>query len=100
MNDRSSLIIGIDGGGSKTLALLADARGAILGRGYGGCANYQSVGFPRPRRLCLTTMQYFADAGAPVQPVAALCMGIAGSDRPEDQVLYGAWAARRGRGAG
>ena len=90
----SDLLIGIDGGGSQTLALLADAHGAILGRGYGGCANYQSVGFPAAAQaLSDSIAAAFADAGASVQPVAALCMGIAGSDRPEDQSLYGDWAA-------
>jgi N-acetylmuramic acid 6-phosphate etherase len=94
MNHPSDLLIGIDGGGSKTLALLADAHGAILGRGYGGCANYQSVGFPAAAQaLSDAIAAAFADAGVPVQPVAALCMGIAGSDRPEDQVLYMDWAA-------
>ncbi len=94
------LLIGIDGGGSKTLALLADARGAILGRGYSGCANYQSVGFPAAAQALSDAIAgAFAAAGAPMQPVAALCMGIAGSDRPEDQTLYLGWARTAWPGA-
>ena len=41
---RRRLILGIDGGGSKTLALLADADGRVLGRGTGPTSNYQTVG--------------------------------------------------------
>ena len=44
------LILGIDGGGSKTLALLADVHGRVLGRGLGGNANYQSAGFAAASR--------------------------------------------------
>src|SRR5205814_10407034 len=42
---RPDLVIGIDGGGSHTLALLADAAtGRVIARGTGGPANLQSVG--------------------------------------------------------
>ena len=37
-------ILGIDGGGSKTTAILADETGKILGRGRGGASNYQTIG--------------------------------------------------------
>lgn len=96
----SPLLIGIDGGGSKTLALLADASGHILGRGLGGSANYQNAGFPAASRALLDAIAAaFSDAGLAVRPPAALCMGIAGSDRPEDQRLYLDWAAATWPGA-
>jgi len=37
-------IAGIDGGASKTVALLADRNGTILGRGKGGPSNYHNIG--------------------------------------------------------
>ena len=41
----SHLVIGIDGGASHTIAMLADARtGEALGRGEGGPSNIQAVG--------------------------------------------------------
>ena len=45
MADSASLVLGIDGGGSHTVAVLADAHsGKQLGRGEGGPSNIQAVG--------------------------------------------------------
>lgn len=38
------VVLGIDGGGSKTTALLANRQGQVLGRGTSGPSNYQVVG--------------------------------------------------------
>ena len=38
-------IIGVDGGGTKTLALLGDLDGNVLARGVSGPSNYNAVGF-------------------------------------------------------
>jgi N-acetylglucosamine kinase-like BadF-type ATPase len=40
------IFLGVDGGGSKTFALAADATGRVLGFGQGGRANHQGVGLP------------------------------------------------------
>lgn len=37
-------ILGIDGGGSKTVALVADENGRVLGRGETGPSNYHNIG--------------------------------------------------------
>jgi N-acetylglucosamine kinase-like BadF-type ATPase len=37
-------VVGVDGGGTKTVALLATADGRILGRGESGSANYHNIG--------------------------------------------------------
>lgn len=39
-----SWFLGIDGGGTHTRALIADASGAVLGMGLAGSANYHTVG--------------------------------------------------------
>lgn len=89
-------LIGIDGGGTKTLALLADAEGQILARGSAGTANYHSVG---ARQACSALDAALADlfeaSGLPPQPVRALVLGLAGVDRPEDRAVFEEWA--RGR---
>jgi N-acetylglucosamine kinase-like BadF-type ATPase len=36
------IYLGVDGGGSKTFALAADATGCVLGFGQAGCANHQA----------------------------------------------------------
>ncbi|MGG3622306.1 BadF/BadG/BcrA/BcrD ATPase family protein [Bacillus gobiensis] len=40
----SKLLLAVDGGATKTIAVITDAKGAILGRGKAGSSNYQVVG--------------------------------------------------------
>ena len=39
-----SYYLGVDGGGSKTLAVIVDAQGRERGRGHAGSANHTGVG--------------------------------------------------------
>ncbi len=94
------LLLGLDGGGSKTQALLADAGGAIIGRGGAGASNYQNIGETAAwAALDAAIRAAFADAGLAETAVAAVGLGLAGVDRPEDRALFEGWAASRFRGA-
>src|SRR5436305_776659 len=64
---RRDLCLGIDGGGSHTVALLATFPGGdVLGRGQGGPSNLQAVGEgPALRALDDATAAAFAAAGVP-----------------------------------
>ncbi len=96
MSTPTPLILGLDGGGSKTLALLADPTGRVLGRGMAGSSNYQNVGAEAAwAALDAAIAAAFADAGLAPGPLAAVCLGLAGVDRPEDRALFEGWAARR-----
>ena len=37
-------LLGVDGGGTQTTALLADTTGVVLGRGSAGSSNHHAVG--------------------------------------------------------
>ena len=37
-------VVGVDGGGTKTVALVGTARGKVLGRGEAGSSNYHNIG--------------------------------------------------------
>ncbi len=90
MND---LIIGIDGGGTRTRAQLANIRGETLGNGRGGPANPNAHGLPAAQNEILTAIQLaFDDAQIERQRVAAACLGIGGVDRAEERALFMAWA--------
>ncbi len=92
----TTLLLGLDGGGSKTLALLADAAGRVMGRGAAGSSNYQNIGAEAAwAALDAAIAAAFADAGMTPGPVAAVCLGLAGVDRPEDRALFEGWAAGR-----
>jgi N-acetylmuramic acid 6-phosphate etherase len=90
-------LIGVDGGGSKTNAMIAGMDGKIIGRGSGGSSNYHAVGI---EAACASLDQALRAAfdDARLQPDAAFvkmaCFGLAGVDRPEDQAPLRAWADR------
>ncbi len=91
--EKRPLLIGVDGGASKTLALVADAEGEVLGRGRAGPSNYQVIGKKAAFRALEDAIRH-ARTGIPGEP-AAICLGLAGAARPVDQEIFLAWAADR-----
>jgi N-acetylmuramic acid 6-phosphate etherase len=91
------LLIGVDGGGSKTRALAADLQGRILGRGSAGPSNYHAVGGEAARAaLDAAINAALTDAGASAaERPAALCLGLAGMGRPGDLPIIESWAKAR-----
>jgi glucosamine kinase len=75
-------VLGIDAGGTKTVCLLADATGAIVAEARGGGANLQAHGELEVEKVLHHVMQT-ALGSRDVKP-AAICLGIAGVDRPQD----------------
>jgi N-acetylglucosamine kinase-like BadF-type ATPase len=93
---RTDLLLGIDGGGSTTRALLADRSGALLGAGAAGASNHQAIGFDAATQAIRSAIDAaFRDAEIDrAGQVAAICLGLAGAGRPEDRRQFEAWAAR------
>jgi N-acetylmuramic acid 6-phosphate etherase len=93
-------ILGIDGGGSKTIAWLA-CRGKaeqwdVVGRGTSGPSNPKAVGFTAAfANLDQAIDTAFQEAGLPPAEVSAACGAIAGSDRDSDRRPIEEWAHRR-----
>lgn len=85
-------LIGVDGGGTKTLAILADLEGRVLGRGLSSASNFNAVGF---EAACSSITAAIADARED-QPgeLVALCLGLAGAGRQEDQDQFRAWVEK------
>lgn len=79
----SSYFLGIDIGGSKSHALVADDSGQALGFGKGGAGNWESVGYPGLRgTLQEISAQALDMAGLQAGQIAGAGMGIAGYDWP------------------
>lgn len=95
---RPDLVLGIDGGGTRTFALLARTdTGDVVGRGVAGPSNIQSVGVDSAlRALGDAATEAFAAAGISRASVAAACLGLAGVDRDEGLDVIHEWAARTG----
>jgi N-acetylglucosamine kinase-like BadF-type ATPase len=75
-------VLGIDAGGTKTVCLLADDRGQVLSEARAGGANLQSAGELEVEKVLHRVMEE-ALGDHDVLP-AAICLGIAGVDRPDD----------------
>lgn len=89
-------VVGIDAGGSKTICVVADRSGAIVAEARGGAANLQSAG---ELDIEKTLHDLLSDAlsARPGTP-AALCLGMAGVDRPGDAGVIRGILARLCRG--
>ena len=80
------MIIGIDGGGTKTTAILASERGHILGVGKAGPANYQVIGVEKAIESILSATHEALSQAPPVTKKArVVVLGLAGVDRPIDK---------------
>ena len=89
-----SLVLGVDGGGTHTVALLA-RDGAVVGRGEAGPSNRQAVGDVRAfAALDAAVRDSFAAANVTRCPVGRACLGLAGAGRAEDREAVQAWAKR------
>src|SRR5258705_976725 len=81
-NFHSMHVLGIDAGGTKTICLLADGEGQIIGEARGGGANLQAAGELEVEKVLHHVMDA-AIGDRDVRPVA-ICLGMAGVDRPAD----------------
>jgi N-acetylglucosamine kinase-like BadF-type ATPase len=102
MTERN-LLLAVDGGGTKTLAVVADLEGHVLGRGLGPGSNPYAVGFLQFSEAVTGAVQ------AALRPVlgpqkdgfghngriAAACFGMAGVDGPEDEAAVTAWVRQQ-----
>ncbi|MDO8629841.1 MAG: BadF/BadG/BcrA/BcrD ATPase family protein, partial [Phycisphaerales bacterium] len=78
-------VLGIDVGGTKTVCFLGDEEGRVLSTAKGPGANLQAVGELQLEKVLHTVMEETV-AQQTVVP-AAICLGIAGVDRPEDATV-------------
>jgi N-acetylglucosamine kinase-like BadF-type ATPase len=78
-------VLGIDAGGTKTVCLLADGEGRVRASARGPGANLQALGELEVEKVLHEVMDsVLADESA---PPAAICLGIAGVDRPDDNAI-------------
>ena len=86
-------ILGVDGGGTKTVALLGDLDGNVLARGLSGSSNTNAVGLD-VACLALESAINMALSGYPGE-ISALCLGLAGAGRKEEIDQFDNWAVHK-----
>ena len=81
-----SYVLGIDGGGSKTVCVLIDDSCQVLGRGEAGSSNYQSVGIEATLQSIESAIHNAVEAAIITNTVNidAICLGLAGVGRATD----------------
>lgn len=87
-------VLGIDAGGTKTVALLADADGRVVGEGRASGANLQAHGELEVEKVLhhVIDLAMVGRADAPT----AVCLGLAGVDRAGDGRIIGEIMRRLG----
>lgn len=79
------IVLGIDGGGTKTSAVILDAEGNLLGSGQGGPSNYNSVGLAQAQvHVAEAVDAARRQAGLTPRPFDAAFFGMAGVVSPLD----------------
>ncbi len=78
--------LGVDIGGSKSHAMLADAGGRVLGFGHAGAGNHEVVGYDGlVATLQAVTDQALAAAGLQIDDIGGAGFGVAGYDWPSER---------------
>ena len=81
----SLFVVGVDGGTTKTIALVSDDQGHILGTGRGGSSNWGNSGAEKPVQVVAATVAEALDqAGLSADDITVGVFGLAGADWPED----------------
>lgn len=76
--------LGVDGGASKTAAIVTDESGRVLGRGLSGGSNHLRVGIETATRNIERAVNVaLVESGIAIREVEYAYCGIAGSDHPD-----------------
>ncbi len=85
----TAYFLGVDIGGSKSHAMIADAHGHVLGIGRGGTGNHEAIGFEGfALALRQITDQALTSAGIGKEQISGFGLGIAGYDFPIDRLPH------------
>ena len=81
--------IGIDGGGTKTVGLLADQTGHIIAKAESGASNYHAIGEEQTKQVLSDVVsRLIADANAALESCVC-CLGLAGVASSVDRKVIG-----------
>ncbi|MCX6141663.1 MAG: hypothetical protein NTZ35_00440, partial [Ignavibacteriales bacterium] len=83
---KNQFVIGMDGGATKTAAMLSDLSGNVLAEDTSGPSNPQVVGFERVGEVIVGLVVELSDrAGCKTNDVVSLVAGLAGAGREGDK---------------
>jgi N-acetylglucosamine kinase-like BadF-type ATPase len=108
-NGSGELLLGVDGGGLTTQAVITTLSGEVLGRGLGSPSNHHRVGIDSACQALKTAIDgafaqvagsralaQRASSWAQTGNIGAACFGLAGVDSPQDESLFARWLQDHG----
>jgi N-acetylglucosamine kinase-like BadF-type ATPase len=94
-----TIVLGVDGGGTKTHVAVADTEGALLGVASSGASNWEDVGVAAAGATVQAAVrEALGSAGVDATAVDGAVFGLAGIDWPADEVRMGSIAETLGLG--
>jgi N-acetylglucosamine kinase-like BadF-type ATPase len=94
-----TIVLGVDGGGTKTHVVVADTEGALLGAASSGASNWEDVGVAAAGATVQSAVrEALGTAGADATAVEGTVFGLAGIDWPADELRMGSVAETLGLG--
>ena len=93
----SSLLLGVDGGNTKTVAVVVTDEGAVVGSGRAGCGDIHNANGPGAavQEIVGAASTALDEAGAEARDLSAAAFSLAGADWPEDFTHLGGELRRR-----
>ncbi len=86
MSRNASYVIGLDGGGTKTKAQLADSKGIVLAETQGGPSHFQIIGIEESAKNILDLVETCCQSiGCDISEIGSIVAGLTGAGRAADQ---------------
>lgn len=79
------MILGVDGGGTKTVAVVVDSAGNVLGKGRSGPSNYQVLGLDAAVRSLRSAVRAALVSVPRTERLSLAVFGLAGADFAPDR---------------
>ena len=101
MRENAAYVIGLDGGGTKTTAQLADLNGRVALETQGGPSNFQTLGVEEVAKSILDLVETCCrTVGCNISEIGSVVAGLAGAGRTIDQqrIAEGIQSAAQSRG--
>ncbi|MCX6138463.1 MAG: hypothetical protein NTV54_13325 [Ignavibacteriales bacterium] len=90
MKPKNRFVIGMDGGGTKTAAVLIDKDGSTLAEHVAGPSNFQIIGVEKAAKVIVELVrECCSSAQCSPGDINAVTIGLTGAGRPADQERIG-----------
>ncbi|MBF8247713.1 MAG: putative N-acetylglucosamine kinase [Bacteroidetes bacterium] len=90
MAKKNRYVVGIDGGGTKTAAVIADLRSTFAAEAKGPASNFQVIGVEKASEVLFAIVQECRrTVGCELEDIAFVLAGLTGAGRASDQKRMG-----------